>query len=174
MECDGERWHYNRVEEDLARQALLERLGWKFVRIRGSTFYRDRSDHRSVAMQPVFEKLQEFGIQPSTLDDVSSTSAIESELLSEIKRRAYEIAQTSASATQPVVTRVTPIKLGAEVKTGNVGSGDAKGPSIQKPEPHVNHVSLGGESEKIMSKYQLIFLMSPPWRRCQDLMLACA
>ena len=148
VECDGERWHYNRVEEDLARQALLERLGWKFVRIRGSTFYRDRSEHRSVAMQPVFEKLQEFGIQPGTLDDVSSTSAIESELLSEIKRRAYEIAQTSTGSTQPVVTRVAPIKLGAEVKSGNFGSDNAKSPSIQKPEPHVNHVPLGGQSEK--------------------------
>ncbi|MEP6878422.1 MAG: AAA domain-containing protein [Nitrosospira sp.] len=64
VECDGERWHYDKVEEDLARQALLERLGWKFVRIRGSVFYRDRNPSRKDAMRPVFERLRQIGILP--------------------------------------------------------------------------------------------------------------
>ena len=64
IECDGERWHYDKVEEDLARQALLERLGWKFVRIRGSVFYRDKSLNRENAMRPVFERLQQMCIAP--------------------------------------------------------------------------------------------------------------
>jgi very-short-patch-repair endonuclease len=64
IECDGDRWHYDKVEEDLARQALLERLGWKFVRIRGSVFFRDKSMGRANAMRPVFERLQQMGILP--------------------------------------------------------------------------------------------------------------
>jgi very-short-patch-repair endonuclease len=27
IECDGDRWHYDKVAEDLTRQAQLERLG---------------------------------------------------------------------------------------------------------------------------------------------------
>jgi hypothetical protein len=90
LECDGERWHYDKVEEDLARQALLERLGWTFVRIRGSTFYRDRSPHREQAMKPVFDKLQEFGIEPFTQKE-SEPSEMVHDLLEAIKRRASEI-----------------------------------------------------------------------------------
>ncbi len=64
VECDGDRWHYDKVEEDLARQALLERLGWRFVRIRGSVFYRDKSLNREGAMRPLFDQLQKIGILP--------------------------------------------------------------------------------------------------------------
>ncbi|MGI9861921.1 DUF559 domain-containing protein [Moorella naiadis] len=42
IECDGDRYHpLEKLEEDMARQAILERLGWRFVRIRGSHFFRD-------------------------------------------------------------------------------------------------------------------------------------
>lgn len=64
IECDGDRWHYDKVEEDLARQALLERLGWRFIRIRGSVFYRDKSLNRENAMRSIFERLQQIGILP--------------------------------------------------------------------------------------------------------------
>src|SRR5882762_5880340 len=37
IECDGERFHApEKLQDDMTRQAILERLGWKFVRIRGS------------------------------------------------------------------------------------------------------------------------------------------
>lgn len=39
---------------------MLERLGWTFVRIRGSVFYRDPD----TAMIPVFNKLRELEIEP--------------------------------------------------------------------------------------------------------------
>lgn len=42
IECDGERWHgEDKLGEDIARQSILERLGWKFIRIRGSEFFKD-------------------------------------------------------------------------------------------------------------------------------------
>jgi very-short-patch-repair endonuclease len=41
VECDGDRWHpIEKIPEDMERQAILERLGWKFVRLRGSEFFR--------------------------------------------------------------------------------------------------------------------------------------
>ncbi|MRR54186.1 MAG: DUF559 domain-containing protein [Deltaproteobacteria bacterium] len=61
IECDGDRYHpLEKLEDDLARQTVLERLGWQFVRIRGSAFYRSPYD----AMKPVFERLEELGIPP--------------------------------------------------------------------------------------------------------------
>ena len=59
VECDGERWHTpDQLENDMRRQAILERLGWVFVRIRGSLFFRDPD----AAMAEVFAKLAELNI----------------------------------------------------------------------------------------------------------------
>ncbi len=42
VECDGDRYcSLDSLAEDAARQSILERLGWQFVRIRGTAFYRD-------------------------------------------------------------------------------------------------------------------------------------
>ncbi len=61
VECDGARWHGpEQWEADNDRQRLLERIGWVFWRVRGSAFYRD-SDK---AMRPLWEKLNEMGIEP--------------------------------------------------------------------------------------------------------------
>ncbi|CAH1087068.1 AAA domain-containing protein [Candidatus Nitrotoga sp. 1052] len=93
IECDGDRWHYDKVEEDLARQALLERLGWRFVRIRGSVFYRDKSSHRGNAMRPVFERLQQMGIFPEADIDSSSSTVGKNgdQQLDCLKRRSAEL-----------------------------------------------------------------------------------
>jgi very-short-patch-repair endonuclease len=41
VECDGDAWHGpERYEQDMARQRILERCGWTFWRVRGSSFYR--------------------------------------------------------------------------------------------------------------------------------------
>ena len=59
IECDGDRYHpLEKLSEDMARQALLERLGWTFARIRGSAFFRDPAS----AMEPVFARLESLGI----------------------------------------------------------------------------------------------------------------
>lgn len=58
VECDGDRFHpIEQVADDMARQAVLERIGWRFARIRGSQFFRDPD----AAMKPVFETLSDFG-----------------------------------------------------------------------------------------------------------------
>ncbi|WP_054971092.1 AAA domain-containing protein [Alicyclobacillus ferrooxydans] len=59
VECDGDRWHPpEKLADDMARQAILERLGWRFARIRGSQFFRNPD----LAMAAVFERLHALGI----------------------------------------------------------------------------------------------------------------
>jgi len=65
LECDGDRYHpIDKLAEDVERQAILERLGWQFVRIRGSAFYRNPDR----AMEPVLSRLKELGIPPVGID----------------------------------------------------------------------------------------------------------
>ena len=60
IECDGDSWHgVDQWDRDWERQQQLERVGWKFCRIRASEYYRD--PHR--AIQPVLKKIEEMGIE---------------------------------------------------------------------------------------------------------------
>ena len=69
VECDGDQWHGpDRYEQDMARQRDLERAGWKFVRIRGGDFYRDRVQ----AMELVWAELHRLGIEPGGIDDAAA------------------------------------------------------------------------------------------------------
>ncbi len=89
VECDGDRFHtLNTLDKDMARQAVLERLGWRFVRIRGSNFFRDPKS----AMKPVFERLEQEGIT-RTHDDsaVSKEDSVGKELKERVIRRAQEL-----------------------------------------------------------------------------------
>lgn len=59
LECDGDRFHGpDQWDADRARQEVLERAGWTFVRVRGSGFYRNPAR----ALQPLWEKLDELEI----------------------------------------------------------------------------------------------------------------
>ena len=71
LECDGDRYHpIEKLAEDVERQAILERLGWKFVRIRGTAFYRNPDR----ALDEVFSKLIELGIPPVGSDGEAPSS----------------------------------------------------------------------------------------------------
>lgn len=64
VECDGDSFHGpDRWEADRQRQAILERLGWKFSRIRASAYYRDAVR----ALAPVLERLESLGVYPSAI-----------------------------------------------------------------------------------------------------------
>ena len=70
IECDGERWHgEHKLEEDMIRQSILERLGWKFIRIRGSDFYRNKAQ----TINDIYSKLQELEIYPWEPQDPNLT-----------------------------------------------------------------------------------------------------
>lgn len=73
VECDGDRYHpMDKLAEDMERQSILERLGWQFVRIRGSAFFRNPE----LAMRPVFDRLGELGIPP----EADTAKAVESDM----------------------------------------------------------------------------------------------
>ncbi|MCI0622068.1 MAG: AAA family ATPase [Acidobacteria bacterium] len=89
VECDGDRFHpIEKIADDMARQAVLERIGWLFARMRGSHFFRDPDS----AMAPVFERLSQLGILPLLGGaDAPTHSDSSSDLLERVKRRAAEI-----------------------------------------------------------------------------------
>ncbi|WP_370012844.1 AAA domain-containing protein [Nocardiopsis sp. LDBS0036] len=61
VECDGDAFHTEEnAADDADRQRELERVGWTFVRIRGSRFFRDSE----AALQPLWKQLEEMGIAP--------------------------------------------------------------------------------------------------------------
>ena len=57
IECDGEKYHSSdeQVRNDIERQSVLERLGWRFIRIRGSEYFRDKAE----TMKRVISELEE-------------------------------------------------------------------------------------------------------------------
>jgi very-short-patch-repair endonuclease len=62
VELDGDAFHGpDRWEADRNRQAILERLGWTFHRIRGSAYYRDRD----AALTSLCDRLESLGIRPA-------------------------------------------------------------------------------------------------------------
>jgi very-short-patch-repair endonuclease len=88
VECDGDRYHrIEDLQKDVERQMILERLGWTFVRIRGSSFYRDRD----AAMHPVFERLRSMGITPLERHHAVEQGVDADELLGRVRARAAEI-----------------------------------------------------------------------------------
>jgi very-short-patch-repair endonuclease len=88
VECDGEKWHTpEQLHKDLERQAILERLGWIFVRIRGSIFFRDPD----AAMAPVFNKLKDLGIEPLGPLSQDEIPQVESVLVNEIRTNAARL-----------------------------------------------------------------------------------
>jgi len=90
VECDGDRWHtQENLEEDMVRQAILERLGWRFVRIRGSQFFRNPEQ----AMEAVFARLRSLGIPATGMITKSEENDDGNELKDRIVRRADELRQ---------------------------------------------------------------------------------
>lgn len=88
IECDGDRYHtLETLGEDLEREAILRRLGWTFIRIRGSEFFRNPDK----TMASVFTRLSDLGMTPEGIGDITASEKEDSELIERIKRRAEEL-----------------------------------------------------------------------------------
>ena len=89
IECDGDRERsQEELREDIERQAMLERLGWTFARVRGSLFLRapDR------AMNPILEKLKSLNIPAQGADSGRAKGSPSwDELTARIIRRAAKL-----------------------------------------------------------------------------------
>jgi very-short-patch-repair endonuclease len=88
VECDGEQFHGpEKLQEDMDRQGVLERLGWRFVRIRGSLYFRDQER----ALEPVFRRLEELNITPDLRNTVHEEPEQTNEIVDRVKRRAQAL-----------------------------------------------------------------------------------
>lgn len=84
LECDGDAYHQD-AAADMARQSVLERCGWKFVRLRGSEYYRDPE----AAITRVVHELEKLGVTPGHAQPERTEP--EGVLLEAIRARASEV-----------------------------------------------------------------------------------
>ncbi len=123
----------------MARQAILERLGWRFVRIRGSQFFRNPD----IAIEPVFTRLRALDIPPEGSIAQNSGDPSGQELKNRIIRRADELRgrwKESTDHSEAVSSRSQNRDTGSErpVTSGNASgrtslSGTTAGvPPLQK------------------------------------------
>jgi very-short-patch-repair endonuclease len=89
LECDGDRWHgVDEIPKDMARQAILERAGWRFIRVRGTRFFRDPD----ATMSWVFEELRRLRVEPSGGEGAEPEPDVQArEYRDKVIRRAWEI-----------------------------------------------------------------------------------
>lgn len=100
IECDGDQYHSGeeKVREDMERQIILERLGWRFIRIRGSEYYRDPQ----AVMKRVISRLEEYEIFPEAQEHQPGTMQ-DDFLLDKVQRKASEIlAEWTAAGEIPI------------------------------------------------------------------------
>ena len=70
----------------MERQTILERLGWRFIRIRGSEYYRDTER----TIERVVSELEAYGIEPELANTIKPEGRT-TELLNRVKHRAAVI-----------------------------------------------------------------------------------
>jgi very-short-patch-repair endonuclease len=100
IECDGDKpAAVEQLREDMARQAILERLGWSFLRVRASEFFIDPEK----AMKPVLARLGELKIRPEGGNSEAPQNG--KDVLERILRRAAEYRQHWLSAAKAQLTR---------------------------------------------------------------------
>jgi very-short-patch-repair endonuclease/transcription elongation GreA/GreB family factor len=69
IELDGDQYHTpDRWADDYRRQQILERVGWKFWRCWGSSFYLNPDE----CMEDLVQTLQTMGIEPFSSDNTDS------------------------------------------------------------------------------------------------------
>ena len=62
IECDGEKQSIESWEEEYEKKICLERVGWKFFKIKGSEFYRNPDDTMKKLLQKIDKVQRKQGI----------------------------------------------------------------------------------------------------------------
>lgn len=147
IECDGESWHSgeDKIREDMERQTILERLGWQFIRIRGSEYYRDPNK----TMERVVSELNDNGIEPEEASAVQDTGIRETELLQRVKQRAFAIIHQDDGETPELDKSV--IESALDPKNDVIGT------SIEK----VNDLAVPEEKEQFTGIKDMDTVQSP-------------
>ena len=103
IECDGDRYHpLEKLQEDMDRQSVLERMGWIFTRIRCTEFLRNPDR----ALKPVLEKLQLLEISPAVAKAESPRKGTLSPgLIDRLVSHAEELRAAWSAPQEPSATR---------------------------------------------------------------------
>lgn len=98
IELDGERYHSSpeQVTNDMQRQTILERIGWTFIRVRGSEYYGGKDD----AINRVVRELNDYGIETEDENHQGEEISITSDLVEGLKRRVDELLNPKLSQTR--------------------------------------------------------------------------
>ena len=128
LECHGDRVHpLERIAEDMARQSVLERVGWRFVHVRSTRFFRDPDE----TMNAVFKDLKRLAIRPARGDEAAdaATDVFGENLRNKVIRRAWQIMREQEWVRDPNESSIT-------ARTGNVID-FSPGSEITMPSPVV-------------------------------------
>ena len=149
IECDGERWHSGeeKIREDMERQTILERLGWRFIRIRGSEFYSDKDK----TIDGVVSKLINFGIEPE--DTVEhKESGRETELLNRVKLRASEILNGTETKQSDIDLVTIGVALNPKELTPDIELGKPMSDTLIAGKPTDINPIIENSKQKIIEK----------------------
>jgi len=129
IECDGEKFHGpDQLQADLERQEVLERLGWRFIRIRGSQYFRDPGG----TMRRVVQRLQDLDIDPAgQATGFNAPGDDEAELLRQLLSEAATLRESWRQAGE----EVSPAPSPPELPTPTPQPSSAPAPVPQSPPP---------------------------------------
>ncbi len=74
IECDGETpMTDEEISVAMSRQSVLERLGWKFIRVRASSYYQDKD----ACAKELLKRIKALGIKPGKKDKTADNALID-------------------------------------------------------------------------------------------------
>lgn len=107
IECDGDRYHpIEKLNDDIQRQMVLERLGWTFIRIRGSEYFRNKES----TLRRVIAELDEMNIERLGAGQITTTENQNDDLQRRILKRALEIRKEWETQIDHTSTEDVPIE----------------------------------------------------------------
>src|SRR5690606_9160824 len=82
IECDGFRYHStdDQIENDVKRQLILERMGWKFIRVPSTEYF----IHPEKCIDNVDRQIQRLGISKVGASQVDVQKTVRSNLVNEL------------------------------------------------------------------------------------------
>lgn len=86
IECDGEAYHSTeeQIRRDLERQTILERIGWSFIRIRGSEYYKSKNE----TLQALDNRLKSLGFYS---ENVEGGNVVSDTVVDTVKQEATKL-----------------------------------------------------------------------------------
>ncbi|MDA8045704.1 MAG: AAA domain-containing protein [Actinomycetota bacterium] len=145
VECDGDYWHGPDVwDRDRSRQTVLERAGWTFERIRGSSFYRDPD----AALEPLWQRLAELDIPTGDWAGDLRPSPAQRRWPDDFPERLAAIAEAVEPTTATALSRDRPAPVAAAEPWASLADADS-----------TSHLNRPGDDQTGM--YRLIAPRSP-------------